>query len=55
MTILQTYSTRGLLSGNDANSIVLFKCDGCSEKRKYLTCLANSPNKQYLCDGCLHK
>jgi hypothetical protein len=49
------YNERGVLSCSDSNSIVVFKCDGCSEVCKHLTCLASSPNKQYLCDECLHK
>ncbi len=49
------YNERGVLSGSDSNSIVLFKCDGCSEVCKHLTCFASSPNKQYLCDMCLKK
>jgi hypothetical protein len=52
MTIPQTYSERGVLSSNDANSIILFKCDECSETSKYLRCFASSPDKKYLCDGC---
>ena len=51
----KTYSERGVLSTTDANAIVLFKCDGCSEVCKHLTCLASSPSKKYLCDGCLKK
>ncbi len=49
------YSTRGVLSSNDTNAIILFKCDGCSEICKHLTCLASSPSKKYLCDDCLKK
>ena len=46
------YSTRGVLSGNDANAALVFKCDGCSKTSKYLRCLTCSPDKKYLCDGC---
>jgi hypothetical protein len=49
------YNERGVLSGSDSNSIVVFKCDGCSEICKHLTCLASSPSKKYLCDDCLKK
>lgn len=49
------YSTRGVLSGNDANAVLVFKCDGCSETSKYLICFTSSHDKKYLCDGCLHK
>ena len=57
MTIPQTYSTRGVLSGNDANSIMLFKCDRCSEPSKHLTSFVSSPdtNTSYLCDWCIKK
>ena len=49
------YSERGILSSNDANAIVLFKCDGCSETTTYLRCFASSPDKKYLCEGCSNK
>ena len=57
MTISQTYSRRGVLYGDDANSIILFKCDGCSETSKHLTSFVNSPDTDtsYLCDGCIKK
>jgi hypothetical protein len=57
MTIPQTYSTRGVLSSNDANSIILFKCDGCSETSKHLTSFVSSPDTDtsYLCDDCIKK
>ena len=57
MTISQTYSTRGVLSSNDANSIILFKCDGCSETSKHLTSFASSPDTDtsYLCNECIKK
>lgn len=52
-----TYSTRGVLSSNDTNAIILFKCDGCNEKSKYLTSFVSSPDTDtsYLCDGCIKK
>lgn len=46
------YSTRGVLSGNDTNAVLVFKCDECSKTSKYLRCFASSPDKKYLCDGC---
>jgi len=51
------YSTRGVLSGSDSNSIVVFKCDGCNEKSKCLTSFVSSPDTDtsYLCDGCIKK
>ena len=57
MTIPPTYSTRGVLSSNDANSIILFKCDGCSETSKHLKSFTSSSGADisYLCDVCLHK
>ena len=53
----KTYSERGVLSTTDANAIVLFKCDGCSETSKHLTSFVNSPDTDtsYLCDGCCIK
>jgi hypothetical protein len=57
MTIPQTYSRRGVLFSDDANSIILFKCDGCSEPSKHLTSFVSSPdtNTSYLCDWCIKK
>ena len=57
MTIPQTYSRRGVLFSDDANSIILFKCDGCSEPSKHLTSFVSSPdtNTRYLCDWCIKK
>lgn len=53
----KTYSKRAVLSTNDANSIVLFRCDGCSETSKYLKSFTSSSgaDTSYLCDVCLHK
>ena len=57
MTSDKIYSERGVLSNNDANAIVLFKCDECSETSKHLTSFVNSPdtNTSYLCDECIKK
>ena len=53
----KTYSERGVLSNNDANAIVLFKCDECSETSKHLTSFVSSPDTDtsYLCDDCIKK
>ena len=51
-TMMFTKNKRSVLSNEDSNSLVLFKCDGCNLNKSMLIVYSNKSERGYLCEYC---
>lgn len=51
-TMMFTKNKRSVLSNEDSNSLVLFKCDGCNLNKSMLIVYSDKSERGYLCEYC---
>lgn len=51
-TMMFTKNKRSVLSNEDSNSLVLFKCDGCNLNKSILIVYSDKRERGYLCEYC---